>query len=75
MNMFDLAKQVVSISEDGLKRRARQGANGLIPDETHFLNSLHNSLKTKMTPADELISQFDSSWGGDLNAIYEDYSY
>ncbi len=34
------------IAEAGLKARARPGADGLIPDETHFLNALKESVET-----------------------------
>ncbi len=53
--MLDLAKELVSISDYGLKQRAIKGAQGLIPDETHFLDALKDSLETGKTPADELL--------------------
>ncbi|MBT8416545.1 MAG: glutamate--cysteine ligase, partial [Silicimonas sp.] len=37
ISMHDLAREVVSIADAGLKSRAREGAGGLLPDETHFL--------------------------------------
>ena len=75
IKMMDLAKEVVAISEAGLKARAKIGANGLIPDETHFLNALKESLETGKAPADELIARFNGDWNGDLTKIYGEYSY
>ncbi|AUJ64911.1 glutamate--cysteine ligase [Aestuarium zhoushanense] len=75
IKMMDLAKEVVAISEAGLKARAKVGANGLIPDETHFLNALKESLETGQAPADELIARYNGDWNGDLTKIYGDYSY
>lgn len=75
IKIIELARQAVSISAAGLVARARLGVGGLVPDETHFLNALHDSLETGMTPADELLQHFHSDWQGDLNKIYENFSY
>ncbi len=75
VKMHDLAREVVAIAEQGLKSRARPGANGMIPDETHFLNALKDSLDSGKVPADELLERYHGDWGGDLTRIYADYSY
>jgi glutamate--cysteine ligase len=46
-----------------------------VPDETHFLNALQDSLETGLTPADELLARYHGDWQGDLTRIYADYSY
>jgi glutamate--cysteine ligase len=73
--MHDLAREVVAISGAGLRARARPGAGGMLPDETHFLNTLRETLETGKTPADELLEHFHGDWQGDLTRIYADYSY
>ncbi len=75
IKMHDLAREVVAISEAGLKARARPGAGGLVPDETHFLNALKDSIETGKVPADELLARYHGDWNGDLSKIYGDYSY
>ena len=75
INMHDLAKEVVAISEAGLKARAMPGAGGMVPDETHFLNALKDSLETGKTPADELLDRYHGDWNGDISNIFADYSY
>ncbi|MEL6954568.1 MAG: glutamate--cysteine ligase [Pseudomonadota bacterium] len=75
LKMKDLAAQVVDIAEMGLKNRAKAGANGLVPDETHFLNAVRESLESGQTPADELLERYHGDWQGDLSRIYEAYSY
>jgi glutamate--cysteine ligase len=75
MSMHDLAREVVTLSEAGLRARARPGAGGLVPDETHFLNALKDSLDSGQVPADELLTRYHGDWGGDLTRIYGDYSY
>jgi glutamate--cysteine ligase len=46
VRMMDVAREVVAIAEAGLKARARPGAGGLIPDETHFLSALKDTRST-----------------------------
>ncbi|MFZ5963493.1 glutamate--cysteine ligase [Thalassococcus sp. BH17M4-6] len=75
IKMHDLAREVVALSEQGLVARARTGAGGLVPDETHFLNALKESVESGKVPADELLDRYHGDWGGDLTKIYADYSY
>ncbi len=75
LKMHDLAREVVALSEHGLKARARTGAGGMVPDETHFLNALKESIETGKVPADELLDDYNGKWNGDLSRIYAEYSY
>ncbi len=75
IDMHELARETVAIAEAGLKARARPGAGGLVPDETHFLNALKESIETGKTPADELLDKYHGDWDGDLSRIYEEFSY
>ena len=75
LNMRDLARQAVGIAEAGLAARARPGAGGLVPDETHFLNALKDSIESGMTPADELLMKYHGDWAGDLMRVFPEYSY
>ncbi|WP_127561021.1 glutamate--cysteine ligase [Nioella ostreopsis] len=75
IRMHDLAREAVAISEAGLKARARPGAGGLVPDETHFLNALKESIESGQVPADELLSHYNGDWNGDLSRIYSEFSY
>ncbi len=73
--MLELAKELVSISEFGLKQRAIAGAQGMIPDETHFLDALKDSLETGKTPADELLDLYNDLWGRDPSHVFKHFSY
>ena len=73
--MRELAREVVDIAEQGLTSRARPGAGGLLPDETHFLNALKDSLESGELPADELIRRYNTDWDGDVTKVFEEYSY
>ncbi len=75
IKMHDLAREAVSMSEAGLKARAQPGAGGLIPDETHFLNAVRESVETGHAPADELIARYNDDWDGDVTRVFDDYSY
>jgi glutamate--cysteine ligase len=73
--MRELAAEVLAIAEAGLKARGRPGAGGMVADETHFLNALHEIVATGQTAADEMLGRFAGPWEGDLSRIYADYSY
>jgi glutamate--cysteine ligase len=75
LKMHDLAREAVALSEAGLKARGRSGAGGLVPDETHFLNALRDSIETGRVPADDLLADYHGDWNGDLSRIYAEYSY
>jgi glutamate--cysteine ligase len=75
VKLHDLAREVVAIAETGLRARARPGAGGLVPDETHFLNALKETVETGRTPADELLEKYHGEWDGDLSRIYAEFSY
>ncbi len=75
VTMHALAREVLALSEAGLKARAREGAGGMVPDETHFLNALKESVETGMVPADELLDHYHGDWNGDLSRIYAAFSY
>jgi len=75
IGMHELAREVVAISESGLKARRKPGAGGLVPDETHFLNALKDSLDSGKVPADELLARYNGAWGEDLSRIYGEFAY
>ena len=75
VKIHDVAREAVVIAEAGLKARAMPGAGGLIPDETHFLNALQESIESGKVPADELLEKYHGDWDGDLTRIYDEFSY
>ncbi len=75
IKMHDLARETVAIAQSGLKARAMPGAGGLIPDETHFLNALQESVQSGKVPADELLDHYHGDWAGDISKVYKEYSY
>ncbi|MQQ08728.1 glutamate--cysteine ligase [Epibacterium sp. SM1979] len=75
IKMQELAGQVLEIATSGLQARGYQSAGGFVPDETHFLNTLKESVETGQVPADELLERYHGDWNGDLSRIYAEYSY
>ncbi|MBP7242888.1 glutamate--cysteine ligase [Amaricoccus sp.] len=73
--MRDFARDVLAIARTGLAARARPGAGGTIPDETHFLNALHEIVDAGETSADEMLARYEGRWNGDLSPIYAEYAY
>ena len=74
-SMQDLAREVLAISDAGLRARAREGAGGMVPDERHFLNALHDTVDRGETAAEELLRQYEGPWGGDVTKVFGEYSY
>jgi glutamate--cysteine ligase len=75
LQLHDLAREVVAIAGAGLKARAVEGEGGLVPDETHFLNALVESVESGRVPADELIARYEGAWEGDASRVFDEYSY
>ncbi len=58
----EIARDVLSISRDGLKRLARLNRDGY--DETSFLNTLDEVVARGTTSAEEMLSAYHTRWGG-----------
>ena len=74
-SLHDLARDVVAIAREGLSARARPGAGGAVPDETHFLNALEEIVASGETASDEMLARYRGAWGESLAPIYGEYSY
>ena len=68
-----LAKQVLSISSQGLKNRRKLDAAG--NDESGFLDTLRDIADRGKTPADELIDAFKTRWSGSVDPVYSEMRY
>jgi len=75
INLSNVAKEVVALAHHGLEARERQGANGLLANETHFLNALHDTLASGKSPADELVDLYNTEWQQDVTPIFDAMSY
>src|ERR1700731_3651239 len=69
----DIALEMLEISREGLHRRARRNTAG--DDETHFIDPLFAIAGAGRTPAEELLEDFRTRWGGKVDPVFTDYAY
>ena len=69
----DIARDVIAISEQGLRNRARHDRFG--EDEAHFLDVLRTILHSGRTPAEDLLDLFHGEWNGSVDPIYEQFAF
>ena len=71
--VLDVAKQVLALSQEGLKRRNRLSDGDL--DERVHLAPIEEGLASGMCPADVLLQRYNGSWKGDISQVFRDYAY
>lgn len=71
--LMETAREVVRISTDGLKRRARLNGDG--QDESIFLQPLEEILVKKRVLAEELLVLFNGRWNGSVDPVFDEYQY
>ena len=65
----DVAKDLVAIAREGLRRRNR--LNGGMLDETVFLKPLEEIAHSGLTRADRLLELYHGPWRGDASRVFE----
>ncbi len=76
--VLDIAKQMVKLSSDGLKRRARLNSTG--EDERIFLGPLMTILERGQTVAEDMLEKYyqpesEGGWGKNIDHIFKDYAF
>ena len=71
--LLDIAQDVLPISRDGLRRRARHNSSG--EDESGFLEPLFSIANSGVTPAEALLAEYRDDWHGDIDRIYAEHAY
>lgn len=69
----DVAREVVEISREGLKRRARAGSMNV--DETHFVEPLRSIAESGVTMGEFLADHFVTDLKGDERALLAEVSF
>ncbi len=69
----DVAKDMVAIAREGLKRRNR--LNGGMVDETGYLAELEEIAASGITPAERLLELYHGPWAGDVSPVFEAFAY
>ena len=71
--VYDLAQEAVALARAGLERRNIISSGGL--DETQYLAPLEDVLAMKMTPAEEMLKKFHSTWNGSVDPAFTEYAF
>ena len=69
----EIAREVVEISGQGLRGRGVQDSMG--DSEDHFLNPLRTIANSGVTPAEELLEDYEKRWGKNVDPVFEEYAY
>jgi len=69
----DLAKRMLAIATEGLRRRAIP--DNVDTDETPYLEELREIADSGVSPAERLIEKFENEWHGDIDQVFEDLAY
>ena len=69
----DIALEVLEMAREGLHRRARRDLCG--EDETHHLDPLFAIAGGGRTPAEELVNDYQTRWGGRIEPVYTEHAY
>ena len=69
----DVAKDMIAIAREGLKRRNR--LSGGMVDETGYLGELEEIADSGLTPADRLLELYHGPWQGDASRAFETFAY
>ncbi|GIL00013.1 MAG: glutamate--cysteine ligase [Alphaproteobacteria bacterium] len=68
-----VARAVVELAADGLRRRAKLDQVG--GDEGHFLEVLRRIAETGVTPAEEKLEAYRTRWQGSVDPVFAEYAY
>ena len=69
--LLDIARELLEISEEGLKRRNKLSTNKKY-DETYYLLGIKDNIANGMSPADILLEKYYGDWNESVDKIYKD---
>jgi len=69
----DVAVEVLALARGGLQRRQRLDGSG--QDEAHFLETLAEIADSGRTPAERLLDDYATRWGGRIDPIFDQEAY
>jgi len=69
----DIARDVLGIATEGLRRRNRLDGAG--SDETGFLGTLYEIVASGRTPAEEKLERYNGPWKGNVDPLFTEYAY
>ncbi len=69
----EIAREVLAIARDSLKRRNHVGCKG--QDESRFLDVLDEIVESGRTHAEELLALYEGRWNRDIRHVFRDFAY
>jgi glutamate--cysteine ligase len=72
-DVLELARQTLAIARSGLERRVRTNADG--EDERKFLEPVEAILGSGSTPAEEMLSRYETEWGRSTDPLFREYAF
>ena len=69
----EVARRVVELASEGLRRRARLDSAG--GDEGHFLEVLRGIADSGITPAEEKLEAYKTRWRGSVDPVFSEFAY
>ncbi len=71
--VLDVAREVLAISAEGLRRRALLNRNGA--DERIYLDALVEFVSAGQSPASRKLELFHGRWGGNIDPVFTEFAY
>jgi glutamate--cysteine ligase len=71
--VLELARRMLDISGEGLRRRASLDSAGM--SEDGFINPLRELVARGQTRAEELLHAFQNEWKGDMSRLFSEYNF
>lgn len=71
--VLELARRMLEISGEGLRRRASLDSAGM--SEDGFINPLRELVARGQSRAEELLHAFQNEWKGDLSRLFVEYNF
>ena len=71
--VLELARRMLEISGEGLRRRASLDSAGM--SEDGFINPLRELVARGQTRAEELLHAFQNEWKGDMSKLFSEYNF
>lgn len=71
--VLDVAKRVVTLSHQGLRRRRQLNGAGF--DEGQYLTPIDETVASGKTPAEIMLGKYHGEWGGNIDRVFDDFAY
>jgi glutamate--cysteine ligase len=71
--VLEVAREMLAIARGGLARRAFKDSRGI--DETRFLEPVEAILRQGMSPAQEMLARYESTWRRSVAPLFTEYAF